>query len=309
MKRFKLVLIAPVVALAGVIVWQVWPTSEPEPEPIYNGKRLSELLRFTWSSGPSGQVLIGGNYEDIEKAVSQIGTNAIPTLLRWSSARSHESTLKLKFMSLFLRQNLIKVHSASGAGWNYAATCGFRALGTNAQNAVPTLIQIANGNPAAFRSDAILSLGYIGPAAEAAVPSLLQLTGNTNWYIRLLSFVSLGRIHSRDEEVIPVLLNGLQDTNQRVQRSAADAFGGFGSSATSAVPQLLRMLNAIPSASSNSCVIWALGAIGPPAKEAVPTLLRWTTNADSQMQSAARTAVLNIDPDTAAKAGITNSVP
>jgi HEAT repeat protein len=287
----------------------VWPTSEPEPEPIYNGKRLSELLRFTWSSGPSGQVLIGGNYEDIEKAVGQIGTNAIPTLLRWSSANYHESRLKLRFMSLFLRQRLFKVHSATGSGWNLAATYGFRALGTNAETAVPSLIQIANGNTGGLQSAAILSLGHIGPAAEAAVPSLLWLTGHTNYYIRQVSFVSLGRIHSRPEDVIPVLLSGLQDTNQRVQRSAADAFVGFGSRATSAVPQLLRMLNATPSASSNSCVIWALDAIGPPAKEAVPTLLRWTTNADSQMQSAARTAVLNIDPDTAAKAGITNSVP
>jgi hypothetical protein len=304
-KRAKLIILGVVLFGAiGLIVW-LMAQQPSEPEPTYRGRRLSALLKVTWVSVKPGDLGVTGNWEDIEQAVGQIGTNAIPTLLRWSSTRSSDSRLKLGVMRLLVRQPLFKVHFASSLGLSFAATYGFRALGTNAAAAVPALMQIANGKPGS-RQDAIMSLGYIGPAAEAAVPSLLRLTGDTNWAIRLFSFVALGKIHSRPEDVFPALYNGLQDTNQRVRMAAAFAFAGFGESAASAVPQLIGIASSTPSGVSNTSAIQALGCIGPGAKEAVPHLLVWATNTDSQMQSEAKTALLQIDPEAAARAGITN---
>jgi hypothetical protein len=304
-KRAKFIVLGVVLFGAlGLIVWQMAPPPS-EQELTYRGKPLRALLKITWVALPAGEVGYTGNWEDIEQAVGEIGTNAIPTLLRWSSTRNSDSRLKIGVMRLLARQPIIKVHFASSSGLSYAATYGFRALGTNAAAAVPALVQIANGKPGS-RNDAILSLSYIGPAAAAAVPSLVHLTGDTNWYLRVVTFMSLGRIHSRPEEVFPALLNGLQDTNPRVRMSAAYAFAGFGESAASAVPQLIAIASSTPSGVSNTCAIQALGCIGPGAKEAVPHLFVWATNSDSQMQSEARTAILQIDPEAAARAGITN---
>jgi hypothetical protein len=304
-KRIKIVMsVAVLAALVGLIVWQM---AQPrEPEPMYNGKRLSDLLKVTWSRDPGG-IAFYINDAEVRKAVGQIGTNAIPTLLRWSRTKYSESSLKLGVMNLLLRQRLIKFHLSTGSAWNFAASQGFQALGTNAHAAVPALIEVANGHTAGKRTDAILSLGYIGPPAETAVPTLLHLTSDTNYYVRMVSFVSLGRIHARPEVVVPMLLQGLQDTNQRVQLCASVAFADYGPNAMSAVPQLVQSLRATPAATNDLPFVQALGFIGPAAKESIPFLLPLTTNADAQIYSGSRRAIQRIDPEAAAKAGITNA--
>jgi hypothetical protein len=306
MKRLKFASALGLLAVVGVIIWLRMPPDEPEP--IYNGKRLSDLLEIRWTSlGPPGDIGFTANWEDIEKAVGQIGTNAIPTLLRWSRRSYSESSFKLGVMRILVRQKLVKFPFSTGGAWNAAACYGFQALGTNAQAAVPDLIEVAKGHTPGKRTDAVLSLGYIGPPADAAIPTLLHLTSDTNYYVRTVSFASLGRIHSRPDEVVPILLKGLQDTNQRVQMCAAFAFAGYRSNAVSAIPQLIHSLGATPSATNEESVLRALGSLGPVAEETVPFLLPWTTNADSQIQSAARWAVQRIDPAAATEAGFTNS--
>jgi hypothetical protein len=138
-KWAKLIILG--VVLFGAIGFMVWQMAPPpsEPEPTYRGKRLSAVLKVTWVSGPKGEVSIAGNWEDIEQAVGEIGTNAIPTLLRWSSSRSSESRLKIGVMRLLVRQPVFEVHFPSSSGLSFAATYGFRALGTNAAAAVPEL--------------------------------------------------------------------------------------------------------------------------------------------------------------------------
>jgi hypothetical protein len=51
----------------------------------------------------------------------------------------------------------------------------------------------------------------------------------------------------------------------------------------------------------------ALGGIGPPAKGAVPLLMGWATSARLRVAVNAKAALLQIDPEAAAKAGITNA--
>ena len=112
--------------------------------------------------------------------------------------------------------------------------------------------------------------------------------------------------------------------------------------AQSAVPTLVEIANQDNSPECQHIAVWALCAIGPPAKAAVPSLLKLATNSDENIRLCAifaldsihaepdkvtpvliralndpsphvrphATNVLrNIDPEAAAKAGITNSVP
>jgi len=79
-------------------------------------------------------------------------------------------------------------------------------------------------------------------------------------------------------------------------------FEVLGAKAQSAVPGLIEIFNQNISFPSQRKAIEALGDIGPAAKEAVPSLLRWA--ATNIYNAAAISALDHIDPEAAAKAGV-----
>ena len=167
-KRVKIMLAITFVALVSAIVWVALSR---EPDPVSQGKPLSVWLKNESGTGESGE------------AVRQIGTNAIPTLLRL--LRVKDSALKIKLMELVQRQHIIKIEYMSADGWHYRARNAFGDLGTNAQMAVPALIKIADDNISPIsRLCAIQSVCYIGPPAREAVPSLLRWATNADSDVR-----------------------------------------------------------------------------------------------------------------------------
>jgi HEAT repeat protein len=82
-------------------------------------------------------------------------------------------------------------------------------------------------------------------------------------------------------------------------------FGGrygfevLGTNAQSAAPALIEIMNQNISQESRCCAIYSLGLIGSSAKEAVPSLMRWATNTDSQVRQNAVWALGKIrsEPD------------
>ena len=203
-KRVKIALAVLSVALVGVIGWEL---AQPrEPEPVYQGKSLSEWLRVAETSHSNKAEAEA----EAEAATRQAGTNAIPTLLRL--LRVKDSVLKVKFMSLVQRQQTIKIEFTPAEDWNNAGDYGFQALGTNAQSAVQALIRITDQNisPASHES-AVAALRFIGPPAKAGVPSLLRWATNADGYVRNQAICALGSIHAEPERVVPVLINGLHD--------------------------------------------------------------------------------------------------
>lgn len=182
MKRVNIALAVLVVALVGVVVWRVWPPSEP----VYKGRTLT-----TWLSADPGEVweiLMTGPYvsfpqknypisREARVAVEEAGTNAIPTLLRL--LRRRDSPLKSKLMSLLQRQNVVRIDYVPAAVWNHRAASAFRSLEFRAEDAVPALIRIMNGDdPLESRCAAIEALNWIGPSAQGAVPALLRWATN-----------------------------------------------------------------------------------------------------------------------------------
>src|SRR5882762_6938554 len=101
-KRFRIAFaILAVVALAGS-VREVWKPREPEP--VFQGTPLSVWLTGLdeGSNGPRP------DFRAAREAVRQIGTNAIPALLRMFRAK--DSALTLKLISLVAKQQIIKIH-------------------------------------------------------------------------------------------------------------------------------------------------------------------------------------------------------
>ena len=87
---------------------------------------------------------------------------------------------------------------------------------------------------------------------------------------------------------------------------AAIAFQQLGTNAQGAAPALIDIASQNISSPSRNCAVRSLGGIGPAAREAVPILMGWSTNADLDFRNEARRALLRIDPEVAARVGITN---
>lgn len=71
---------------------------------------------------------------------------------------------------------------------------------------------------------------------------------------------------------VPLLIRLLSDSRQSIRRAAEDALGKAGAAAAPALPQLMKL--AEPLSPAKNDVIETIGRIGPPAKGAVPLLIR-----------------------------------
>lgn len=291
-KQVQIALAILFVALVSVIVWQMLQPGQREP--VYHGKLLSSWVKdyaLAFRLPPNAAL----NMLNVDEAVRQAGTNAIPTLLRM--LRAKDSALKVKLMALAQRQHIINIEYTSAEKWNWAAPFAFGVLGARAQSAVPTLIEIANRNISpASQCSAIMALGYIGPSAKEAVPSLLRWATNADAEVREISMVGLGEIGAEPDRVASVLIHALHDPDFGVQGKAAWALGNFRPDAKLAVPALVEFLN--NDKADRQRAIEALGSFGPSAKEAVPSLLQWATNADANVRGSAFAALGEIHAQT-----------
>jgi HEAT repeat protein len=124
-------------------------------------------------------------------------------------------------------------------------------------------------NPAdGRRSLAARLIGDFGPPAKAAVPVLIQALKGSDKAVHEAAIAALGKIHSEPETVIPLLIPYLDDEN--VNDEAADALANYGRLAKPAVPKLIPLLKA----------------------------------RDKDAREAAQKALVKIDPEAAAQAGV-----
>jgi HEAT repeat protein len=91
------------------------------------------------------------------------------------------------------------------------------------------------------------SLGAIGPDAKDAVPILLQGVSSTNVGKRYVAMRALGMIHSKPELVVPVLMKQLSDHAGMVSSAhfitVVQALRNFGTNAKPAVPALIKAMD------------------------------------------------------------------
>ena len=115
--------------------WLVF--SSREYEPVYQGKTLTYWLSDFWP----GRSPTPEKVEQDKLAVRQIGTNAIPVLLRWISAK--DGPFKMKTVIWIDRHRWVPFRLESSVDKNMLAVSGFSILGkTQAGSAIPALVEI-----------------------------------------------------------------------------------------------------------------------------------------------------------------------
>ena len=114
-------------------------------------------------------------------------------------------------------------------------------------------------------------------AGTDALPTLLWMLEAKDSALKVKFMGLVTRQHIVKIDYIPA---------ENLNSEALHGFWVLGAKAQSSVPALIEIANRNRNVSlvSQCCAISALGFIGPSAKEAVPSLLRWATSADWQLR-------------------------
>jgi hypothetical protein len=276
-----------------------------EPEPIYQGKKLSVWLDQI--QGPSNVPVWNPQSAltpQASEAVRQIGTNAIPALLRkmtlpeGSLRRSIEIRLNSPSLS-FLGRFLVP------AGFNPGQSIrGFRALGPVAQPVVPELIRRLGD----LRSQewAFFSLCAIGPGSVDEIKNawgdMADATSRLNVVAKIEFLRTLSPTNTLD--FTPVLLKCLtQDPDGRNRAQAANALGLAARHPDQVVPALIEALQARDQTGLVRLLgSEALGKFGTNARPAIPVLQGLLQDKNPAVRGNAATALQRIQPSSSSRA-------
>lgn len=213
-------------ALALAIILSLRPNSEPS----YQGKRLSWWV-VQYEQNPAGR-------EEAQRAIAQIGTNALPTLLQWINYEEPPWRTKLvdrfdpggrppRRITVFLR------HVAMGGAGRRAraANEGFMALGTKAHPAIIELATLMGSTRSTFVSrNAMYALANIPGDKVLMVAAGLKSNDSTT-RTRAAQCIGFFAEHGSGFEEMDAtwalypLVRALRDADPTVAAAAATSLG------------------------------------------------------------------------------------
>ena len=219
---------AAAVAVAVLLVWQ----AVPPPEPIYQGRPLSEWLADQFA---------GKNVGNAESAIKAAGPSAVPVLLRLLSA--HDTPLKSEFFTLAGHVPFLKIQHVNPDVQNCYGELGFQLLDPSVELPVQELIRIYDQKYSRYsQSGAVHILSLAGPKAKGVIPSLLRNLTDTNELVRRSAIMALGAIDKDPNVVVPLMIKGLQDSDNMMRYNSAAVLADFGTNAKPAVAALTNLI-------------------------------------------------------------------
>jgi hypothetical protein len=296
----RLTLVAALVASA--VAMAVWLMREGAPdEPVYKGQALREWLREF--DHPQDNT----NYLAAREAILQMGTNVLPHLeryLRYEDWRYHRQWIRLK-----ARLGILRGPVDYQSDWRKRAAKACGQFGEAGAPAFPAMMEAAHTRGA--EDDVTRSLSWMLPKSAPVLTNLLS-SPNPNTRYRAADALATAPSHPPVEVMArTALLNALRDRDKGLRVSAADALGVLGTSTRlsreyldAVIPALTEALSdPHPSVRGNAAT--SLGNFGTNARMAVPQLLKLLQDTDRYPRERSAQMLRKIDPEAAAKAGVT----
>jgi FOG: HEAT repeat len=242
-------------------------------EPRWKGRSLSNWVLVNGGSKRD-------DHYNPKYAISQIGSNAVPYLLRWIKQKPSNRQIwfrNFKTTHPFMGKFVPTLMTGDGIELRARyAMQAFECLGEAGVSAVGDLSEFATNRTDAYMAEyatyALCSMG------AKVTPALLTIVTNRQADVRSLVIYKLGQ--SRRVQAIPALVRCLGDTNACVSSSAADALGQLKQEPATVAPALVELLKRpIPDSDFRhrehlASILWALGAFGTNSNAATPELLR-----------------------------------
>jgi HEAT repeats len=216
--------VAAVLVVAAVVVG-FWPKP---PEPVYQGRKLSEWL------GPN----VRPNGETMH-AVRSMGTNALSFLVEW--LEWDRPSWECRIRRTRLGRMVWGSDDARLERMNYALMT-FEALGTDAAPALPGLVRVMRGGRPGSAGAAAYAVGAIG---EEGVAVTLDVLTNRQAYPRLELGAEAAMIRGPlrgGEVLVPPLMSYLLSNDPRMRGLGAMTLGRLGAEAPVVIPGLIRLL-------------------------------------------------------------------
>jgi HEAT repeat protein len=264
-KRVQIAIAILLVIVAGVIAWQA--VRERQTGPVCRGRRLDYWLQQYAKQTPQ--------LSEATNAFRQLGERAVPWLVQILNApdsfgswyqRAYDGNAH--YLPQFLTAGLPEPRQMES---RLAALDALALLAPSAHSAMPAIINALNDKDVDLRRSAAIILGQLGPITSNVVPALVSALTNGDWYTEQEALRVLGGMGPRATNAIPALVNELKHLHPDFRTWAAEGLGNMGPGAKSATTAL--MLTA-----TQDHVLW--------------------------VREAASSALLRIDPEAAAKAGI-----
>ncbi len=187
MKRLRIISIMVAVLFLGILAIAVFRAREPR----YEGGTLTEWVD-DYLRVESGDFPTREDEEAMRKckhAIRQIGTNAIPALLKWMQAT--DSPMRVKLNTLLDKQSLIQFRFPDAYHCHWRGYIGFRTLRKNAVAAVPDLTKLLESPDPQQRGLAFNSICAIDHDGRNLLPVILQSLQNSQSNIRISAAVYL----------------------------------------------------------------------------------------------------------------------
>jgi len=294
-KRKTVLLLATCLAVAATLVALLCR----DPGPRYQGRPIDEWLEPL--GGNARQHTTGGiGYADAHTAVKEIGTNAIPILLKWIAYKPNPSKSK-QTISKLLSILPPRARPQRVVGWLYAkdpeqiridaALAAFALLGSDACSAAPGLARIAtvsaDQGPAERAVDALVGIGPLG------LPALLGVITNRNAQARYYATASIRKLGKDATPAVPTIIPYLTDL--AIAAAAFETLAHLRLESELVVPSLTSITH------SNDPVLrsWALLTLadfGQEARSATPAILAACSDSSAVVRESATNALLIIAP-------------
>lgn len=198
MKRARIVIVLVVLVL-GCLSFALFHSREPR----YEGRKLSDWL---------GTQVIGDmrrgpeQWQETNRAVERIGTNAIPFLLKWVLLK--DTPAKQKTIAWLDQHPSFHIRIEPAYYYHAMAHLGFRLLGNDAKAARPALIGWTSDADPERRFWALRCLVATKPDRETIIPVLRRAIYDPTEPIQMEVASAIGQLHLEDVEIRTNQANG-----------------------------------------------------------------------------------------------------
>jgi HEAT repeat protein len=207
------------------------------------------------------------------------------------------------------------VHEGHGAGyWTDAlhdpnpevrrkAAFALGSLGSDAEEAVPSLAAMMESDEESQRAQASLALSKLGHSARGAVPSLARALEDESPRVRINAARTLVTLGPEARPATPALLKALRSRENEalvppfflsIQEVSAVALGRVTAGSDEAVPALIEALEGATTLRMREAVVRGLGDVGPCARAAEPQLRALLKDKEAVLRTAAAEALEKI---------------
>jgi HEAT repeat protein len=268
---------APALVSLLALLTLLVPVRAAEPDPDYDGKRLSE-----WVKQLKGQK--EADRQAAEEALAALAGESrrvVPALLE--AVQLGEETNQ-SAVSALVRIGPAAVPDLSAALWDddtrkrLTALYVLGSMGERAQSAAGAVIVALGDGELIIRRNAATVLGRLG--SRSAIPALVPLLDQDDRELREAAFLALTELRADAKLLLPTLSRWLRSIDAEQRDFAAWQAGDLGAEAAPAVPLLIDSLKA-ESLLLRMHAVKSLGMVGPAAKDAAPALAAALKDADA----------------------------